>query len=125
MKIRQGFVSNSSSSSFVIVMTKEQEVEWKDKLNLYEKQMLESDDVYLGREEKIFAGKDVIIYSGTTGNYCFYGEWSPELADEDKALSDEEFDEKYGVHPEDLKWQSWETAEEKLPKDVIYTSIDT
>lgn len=118
MKIRSGFVSNSSSSSFVIVMTPEQEQEWKDKLNVYEKQVIESWDSYLGRGEKTFNGNEVIVYSGRTG---FYDDMSLELTEKDAELSEEELGEKYG---EFYPGEFWYSAEEKLPEGVLQTSVD-
>ena len=85
MKIRTGFVSNSSSSSFVIAMTLEQEKEWKEQLNAYEKQVITpGNNCYIGRETKDFNGNPVVVYSGAEGNYCFYEDMSLELTGEDE-----------------------------------------
>ena len=95
MKIRNGFVSNSSSASFVIIMTPDQETEWKDSLNPYELQIFTSDWSRLCKSEENLNGQPVIIYSGATGEYPFYEEVVLERTPEDKELSRDEIGEKY------------------------------
>ena len=119
MKIRQGFVSNSSSSSFVIIMTAEQHKEWLDKLNPYEKQVVDE----LGHDGQKFNGSDVIILSGVTGNYSFYEDMSLEPIEEDKDLDEGDICEKYEMS-EFEPGEVWYSAEEKLPKDIINHSVD-
>ena len=121
MKIRNGFVSNSSSSSFTVVMTPEQEKTWKEQLNVYEKQVVEHDEG-VERDEKVFNGQKVVVYSGYTGNYdCFDG-MSLDLIPEDEELSEEELDEKYDC--EFYASEFWYSAEEKLPDGVLQLSVD-
>ena len=121
MKIRNGFVSNSSSSSFVIVMTPEQETEWKKGLNFYEMQILTDDYSNLDRNEKTFNKQPIIMYSGASGDYAFYEEITLKSAPEDDNLSREEIEEKYDT--EYYAGEFWYSAVDKLPKGAVYKSI--
>ena len=121
MKIRTGFVSNSSSSSFTIVMTKEQEQEWFDKLNVYEKQLIEH--IYLQREQHKLDTIDVAVYAGSSGDYSFYEEFSPETIDDDSELSNDELAGKYGFD-EFRAWAIWESAQSKFPKNIVDVDVD-
>ena len=124
MKIRNGFVSNSSSSSFTVIMSPEQEKTWKEQLNVYEKQVVEYDEDYQGvtREEKDFNGQSVIIYSGYTGNADCFEDMSLNLIPEDEELTEEELDEKYDC--EFYVSEFWYSAEGKLPDGVLRLSVD-
>jgi hypothetical protein len=102
-------------------MTTEQEKEWLDKLNPYEKMVITESN--LGRRDTKFAGADVVIYSGMTGNYSFYEEMELNPIDEDAKLDEDEICEKYDL-TELYPGCVWESAEEKLPNEVIYHSID-
>jgi len=63
MKSRNGFVSNSSSSSFVLVIKKTDEKEMLDSLNLAQREVM----AYLEDGEQEFCGHDCIIYAGEVG----------------------------------------------------------
>ena len=106
-------------------MTPEQEQEWLEKLNVYERQVVEShknDWGGLGREEENFNGQKVIVFTGMTGNYCFYEDMSLDLIEEDQDLDEEELGEKYNC--EFYIGEFWFSAENKLPDGVIYTDVD-
>jgi len=64
MKIRNGFVSNSSSSSFVLITTKENYDKIKESINLAQKEVLE----YLTDGEENKFGQTFVIMSGCSGN---------------------------------------------------------
>lgn len=119
MKIRNGFVSNSSSSSFVIIMTKVQHNDWLDTLNIYEKQVVSELDI----TEKKLADIDIVVLMGSEGNYSFYEDISLDMTEEDEALTEYEFCDKYDIRHMDTG-EFWSKAEEKLPDDIISTSFD-
>ena len=64
MKTRQGFVSNSSSSSFVIVTTKEVATQAKVGLSPYELIVVE----FLESKVPPFCGNEIVLYHHTSGN---------------------------------------------------------
>ncbi len=64
MKIRNGFVSNSSSSSFMLVMNREYFSEVYNNAEEYQKQMISHLDVH----EDILNGKDMVYICGFFGN---------------------------------------------------------
>jgi hypothetical protein len=99
-------------------MTTEQEQEWLSKLNPYELQVVQKGG--LCRETQKFNGADVILFSGMTGNYCFYEDFRLKITDEDYALDLDEDDvcEKYDL-PEFHAGEIWENAESKIPDGTI------
>jgi len=120
MKIRNGFVSNSSSSSFTVIMSLEQEKIWKEQLNVYEKQVVDGDG--LTRDEKDFNGQLVVVYSGYTGNYDCFEDITIDLIPEDEELDEVELGEKYDC--EFYPSEFWYTATEKLPNGVLQLDVD-
>ncbi len=65
MKIRSGFVSNSSSSSFVVVAPKAIVEEVLNTLRPYERAVAE----HVRGGTKNFMGQEVNVFQGMTGNY--------------------------------------------------------
>lgn len=95
MKTRQGFVSNSSSSSFVVIAPKDVVDTVLKSLTPYEQAVAQ----HVRQGDKKFMGGTVAIFQGSTGNndvweYCF------------------EFE---GETPEDAStYDAWETFVTKL-----------
>ncbi len=84
MKVRQGFVSNSSSSSFVIFASKE----------VFEATLAECTEIeqkvahlFLSDKPKIFLGRQILSYSYCSGNN---GDWYYDQVNEVCYSSDDE-----------------------------------
>ena len=104
MKIRTGFVSNSSSSSFVIMIDKEN----LDKTEFTEKERLFLNEM-LTDEPEDFVGRKVITYT----NYTTMGEWDYETGPE----LPEDYEEDIDAYLEDL-------LNRLPPGSTIYSSVD-
>ena len=97
MKVRQGFVSNSSSSSFVVFLKKEDYKEVYNRLSNLEKELVN----YLKPTNKKAFGLDIVCISGVSGNCDSFEEFSTNIEltnEEQEALEGEGahciFDEK-------------------------------
>jgi hypothetical protein len=101
MKFREGFVSNSSSSSFVLVVKKE----------AYDLAAAEFDSTQLRFCEEFFDESNVLghpcmVVSGETGNYRFYQDFYTDS-------------EKYDGTSE--LWESIQNAFGKLPSGNVWS----
>lgn len=93
MKIRQGFVSNSSSSSFVIFASKEAFEATLAECSEIEKKVAK---MFLTDKPTTFLGKEVLSYSYCSGNN---GDWYYDQVR--NALNSEEFDDEEDNEDED------------------------
>lgn len=107
MKIRTGFVSNSSSSSFVLVATKEAVEAVFKKTSLY----VEAVAKHIKTETE-FLGKEVCVFNGTMGN-C--SSWDDFDEDSIPMPEDEDFNGTYDA------WETFtELLKEETKGDMIY-----
>ena len=91
MKIRTGFVSNSSSSSFIIITSKENHERVLKDLHPFYQEVIKIMSV-----EKNFFGKDMVYTMNLTdrgGNSTLFGEYSSVSEIEYKGEKPEEWDE--------------------------------
>ena len=110
MKIRNGFVSNSSSSSFVVIAPKED-------VDIVLKSMKEYEQAVINfvKTETNFLNTKINIFSGMTGNY---DSWEYGFD-----FDVEEWTEKEGLDPDDFNtydvWEKFQEALEKQTKNII------
>ena len=116
MKIRQGFVSNSSSSSFIVTTTIENHERALKNLSPYVKKVLKE---MKGDKSKAF-GKELIsfgYYSDAGGNGTF------ERIQEDIGCQEDESEDGEAFGP----WEAFEAYQEEIGKDkanVLTTGAD-
>jgi hypothetical protein len=109
MKIRTGFVSNSSSSSFVLVATKEAVEAVFQKTSIYVQAVAN----FVKTETK-FLGKEVCIFNGTIGDCSSWDNFN---------------EDDYPI-PEDIDgtYEAWEKfadfLKEETKGDMIYEWIE-
>lgn len=111
MKIRQGFVSNSSSSSFVCILRKDE----ADKVLLNMTPIQRAMFDYVFGPSKIELGIEVYEMNGAAGdNYYFYEDFDcPEELRE-------EFETKYDYSDSEL-WEEVDNFIGQIPKDARYS----
>ena len=117
MKTRTGFVSNSSSSSFVLITTKENHDKAMEKLSPYEKAVIKA----IMEPDNVFGRKCMVggEYSdnGGGGNLDYL---EIEYEDEDKAEdenADENADEDTDENDENNPYDAWEKYRNEVKKD--------
>lgn len=97
MKIRNGFVSNSSTSSFIIIVKVEDFNKLLTEIDPYQKAVL----LELGYTERNVLGIAAVVISGMAGNYSSF-----EGMDVARELYDEKFE--YDCYPSEafynIKW---------------------
>jgi len=99
MKIRNGFVSNSSTSSFIIILSKEKYNKLLTEVDSYQKAVLEE----LGFEEDTILGQRAVIITGSKGNYSSF----KDIVVDENLYDPEKVYECYsGCAFEEIKWPS-------------------
>lgn len=78
MKIRNGFVSNSSSSSFLILVEKEDYMKFYNTLSDAEKSVIN----YVQRGTEKFLDRDIVVISGVEGNYSTFEDYDGDIPEE-------------------------------------------
>ena len=108
MKIRKGFVSNSSSSSFILMIPKESFKEWEESLSKIEKELLETAGY---QEEKTILGIECIEISRALGH--------------DQGIFDyTDFDcYEYGENEDENPYEIWNNMMANLPEKGTYIYI--
>ena len=117
MKTRTGFVSNSSSSSYVIVVEKEAFEKLYAQLSDIQKDIAKFLQQYGGGVET-FMGGQVVVMQYASGNYSTLEDYSPGdggvmNSNAKKAATWDDVEPKAddeGLEP----WEVWEEVEEKL-----------
>jgi hypothetical protein len=85
MKTRSGFVSNSSSSSFVIIAPEEAYKKVFSEMTEYERAVMDCVD----KHPESFFGKSVVVITGSSGNYSCWDDFdSSEFVKEDEDEDD-------------------------------------
>lgn len=116
MKSRQGFVSNSSTSSFILITTKENFDKCYNELNDVEKKIVD-----FVTDEAKFLDTDCRTIEYIQGNYSTFEYDDPELTSEDF----EKIEEEYDYCREDFYWEVINKFEEKVSEgETFCRSID-
>ena len=133
MKSRSGFVSNSSSCSFVLVVKKSDRDEWIKTLDPIQKALMERFEDNCNQE---FCGEEIAMFSGEIGyidedgNYEIIEALGDDFTDDEKQeLEDypwddqpvhKKFRKKYGYNP--CLSEAFQKID--LPEDSIYVETD-
>jgi hypothetical protein len=115
MKIRNGFVSNSSSSSFVVVIPKEDYEKMMNEVDGFQKAVIEA----LGPKKDNVFGREAMIISGFHGNISSFEYMEPDFKDY-YDLDEEEFEDKYGYEP--YPSEAWYNV--TLPDSAFQHNVD-
>jgi len=109
MKIRNGFVSNSSSSSFILLVTKELHEKLKEELDPFVIAVVEA----MGEETKFFGKEGIVIpYSSDAGGCDTFEDFEIDFDGEvPKAYTDDGYRDFYSAY------QEYVDEAEKHPED--------
>jgi len=111
MKVRSGFVSNSSSSSFVLVTSVENHERVLGELTEYERAVAEAMAV---KETQTLFGKKIVVVE----EYCG-GEWWT-VGDLDLGEKWTDWEEE-NPDARNLAWEAYTTLMDKSPKDEVFS----
>lgn len=112
MKIRNGFVSNSSSSSFVLIVDLEEHKRALEKVEDVHNVLAE---IFVGSKLKRFNGKDVLVITG--GNYedcSVIGNLSHDDVEYDKNKYEDEYE-----YWEEVVQKVWEEYKSNVPANSL------
>ncbi len=109
MKTRTGFVSNSSSSSFVVTTTKSNWERIKGELDPFALNVAElMHTLFMDTQEGTCFGNDVVMFGGTSDA----GQGWYELIEE--RVKNWEGEDKYEDEDYGTVWRAWSTVEDRL-----------
>ena len=118
MKIRQSFVTNSSSSSFVVVIEKDYFDDQVKQLSPYLKAVMKALKAASVVNKQKFMGTDVMVFTYTCGNYS-----TMENIDVDYTPKDDDEEEML----EELKYEAIDKILELMtdPDKVLSNSVES